>query len=214
MDKNNKIRNVWMICFLTFLMFFVQHYFRRFGQPFSDIFLTITNKSIALTSFSMMSFAVLIGSFVNIWPEKWKERVHYIKSFGILGIVLVVVHILISVMMFSAAYYPEYFTPENKMTAVFGLSLLFGIISFVCFSVVSFNILYGKFKSPETVRKVNYVFYVFLLIHIFALKYDKLFKSNSVVNGIPSGSMAAFSIAIIVIIFVVISVFNGKKPTK
>ncbi|OGF50854.1 MAG: hypothetical protein A2231_12685 [Candidatus Firestonebacteria bacterium RIFOXYA2_FULL_40_8] len=243
LDSKKSFRNVWLTCLVAFLFFAFQHYLRRFGQPISDIYLTIINKSTALTSFTMISAAILTDSFVKIWPDKLSDKTHYVKSFGISGFILAYIHILISSMMFSSVYYPEYFTAEKKITAAFGISHLFGIIFFICFlaagfimlakkskitaafkiprlfgavsfagsAVINLKILSKKLGNYDAVRRINYIFYVFLLIHIFILKYRKLFNADNWVNGLPSGSLVAFTITLIVVLFWIISIFKSSK---
>ena len=211
LNSKNNSKNIWIACLAVFLFFVIQHYIRRFGQPIPNIFLTVINKAIAFTSFTMISASILIALFAKIWAEKWKNKLHYIKSFGILGFILSFVHILISIMMFSSVYYPDYFTSDNKMTVTFGISLLLGIFAFVYFVVISFNLLFDNMQKFEIIKKINYTVYIFLLGHIFILKYNELFDKNSWVNGLPSGHFVGFLITIVVIIFYVIARLKSKE---
>ncbi len=210
-DKKKSSVSVWALCLVSFSFFVFQHLARRQGEPLQDIFLTVINKSVSFTAFTMFSAALLTGFFIKLWPASWSAKRDYLKSFGVLGLILSIAHVLISVMMFSASYYPAYFTPENKMTAVFGASLLFGTAALVFFIARGSALLSSVIQKPGTVNTLNYIMYAFLLIHIFILKYRELFDSGSWKYGWPSGHFVGFLITIIVAVFAVITVFRGKK---
>lgn len=201
---------VWSSCIVVFILLFLLHYFRRYGNPLGEMLLTITNKSLAFTSFFMLSFAYLVKSFAVIWPRKWEKRLTLIREYRILGLSLDVGHILLSLSMLSAAYYPEYFAANGKFTGKLVLSLLSGTVATAVYLALTLKA--GKEGVRSSVlSKVALVAYAMTFLHFFVLKMGRVFAVSSWANGLPPGSLVGFSITVLVIIFAVWAALKQKK---
>jgi hypothetical protein len=208
--EKNSATSVWVSCFIVFTALFLLHCFRRFGNPLDEMFLLITNKSLAFTSFFMLSFAYLVKSFAVLWPKKWEKRLPLIREYRILGLSLDVGHILLSLAMLSAAYYPEYFAANGKFTGKLVLSLLSGTVATAVYLALTLKA--GKEGVRSSVlSKVALVAYAMTFLHFFVLKMGRVFASSSWSNGLPPGSLVGFSITVLVIIFAVWAALKQKK---
>ena len=99
--------------------------------PWSQLSLFILNKGLCLAGFVLLAFNFALGPAKNLGapvPEAWLSAR---KSFGMTGFLLILIHALISFMLFSSPYYSKFFGPDGTLTAVASISMLAGVLGFV-----------------------------------------------------------------------------------
>lgn len=99
--------------------------------PWNEFSLFILNKGLCLAAFILLTFNFALGPAKNLGlpvPARWLRAR---KSFGMTGFLLILIHALISFMLFSSPYYGKFFSPDGTLTGPAGLSMLTGILGFV-----------------------------------------------------------------------------------
>ena len=99
--------------------------------PWKDLSFFILNKGICMSAFILLVMNFSLGPAKNIgWPipEGWLNAR---MAIGITGFLLVLIHVLMSVLLFSPAIYGKFFDSNTTLTLTAGLSMFAGIVAFV-----------------------------------------------------------------------------------
>ena len=99
--------------------------------PWKEVSLFILNKGLCLGAFILLTFNFALGPAKNLGmpvPDGWLNAR---KAFGMTGFLLILIHVLISFMLFSSPYYGKFFGADGTLTAVASLSMLAGVLGFV-----------------------------------------------------------------------------------
>ena len=104
------------------MLYAVLRYHVLGDAPRSDIPLFIFNKALAYSGLVLLGIA-------GINPNKTDRH-----QLGMTAAYFLLVHVTISLALFSAKYYPKFFYGDdsNHLTTSASFSLLFGIVAFVC----------------------------------------------------------------------------------
>lgn len=101
------------------------------GVPWSDLSLFILNKGLCLAAFILLTFNFALGPARNMGlpvPARWLGAR---KAFGMTGFLFILVHVLMSFLLFSPSYYGKFFSPDGTLTGTAGVSMLAGVLGFV-----------------------------------------------------------------------------------
>ena len=99
--------------------------------PWGEFSLFILNKGLCLAAFILLTFNFALGPVKSLGlpvPQSWLNAR---KAFGMTGFLLILIHALISFMLFSSPYYGKFFGSDGKLTGVASLSMLAGVLGFV-----------------------------------------------------------------------------------
>lgn len=99
--------------------------------PWDQFSLFILNKGLCLAAFVLLTFNFALGPAKSLGlpvPASWLSAR---KAFGMTGFLLILIHALISFMLFSSPYYGKFFGPDGTLTGVASLSMLAGVLGFV-----------------------------------------------------------------------------------
>jgi DMSO/TMAO reductase YedYZ heme-binding membrane subunit len=165
--------------------------------PWKDFPFFIMNKGISLSAFILLTFNFSLGPLYNLGvrvPEGWLNSR---QALGMTGFLLVLVHALISFMLFKVAVFGRFFEADGTVTLIAGLSMLSGILAFV--------ILWGMNMSFQTYLREDKVFIRFITsrkfllaalllgaAHLFFMGYKGWFTPSDWHGGLPPISLVAF----------------------
>lgn len=167
--------------------------------PWKDFPFFILNKGISLAAFVMLTcnfgFGPLNNLGVNI-PEGWLGAR---KALGMTGFLLVLIHALMSFMLFSPSVYAKFFAADGTLTFLAGLSMLGGVLAFV--------VLWGYNMSFQTHLREDKKFIQFITSrtfllwamllgasHIIFMGYQGWMNPDGWHGGIPPVSLVAISV--------------------
>ena len=167
--------------------------------PWKDFPFFILNKGISLAAFVMLTcnfgFGPLNNLGVNI-PEGWLGAR---KALGMTGFLLVLIHALMSFMLFSPSVYAKFFAADGTLTLLAGLSMLGGVLAFV--------VLWGYNMSFQTHLREDKKFIQFITSrtfllwamllgasHIIFMGYQGWMNPAAWHSGIPPVSLVAISV--------------------
>jgi len=203
--KVKKSANVKLIggVILFSLAYSVLRYHILGDVPWKDLPFFILNKALSLAAFILIAFNFGFGP-AKQWglpiPQSWLDAR---KALGMSGFLLVLMHVFMSLMLFSATRYGKLFESDGTMTLNAGLSMLAGILAFVTLWVytVSFQTYLKEDKAFIdfiTSRTTMLIAFLFGAIHLLFMGYSGWLNPGAWNGGLPPISLVAFSVFVIV----------------
>jgi DMSO/TMAO reductase YedYZ heme-binding membrane subunit len=159
----------------------------------------ILNKGISLAAFILLTFNFAFGPLNNLgvkMPNGWLDAR---KAMGMTGFLLVLIHALMSFMLFSPDIYGKFFEADGTLTMLAGLSMLGGVLAFV--------VLWGYNLSFQTHLREDKAFIQFITsrtfliwamllggVHLVFMGYEGWMNPSGWHGGIPPVSLVAISV--------------------
>jgi hypothetical protein len=180
--------------------------------PWKDFPFFILNKGISLSAFIMLACNFGFGPLRNIGvnvPEAWLNAR---KALGMTGFLLVLIHALMSFMLFTPAVYGKLFEIDGTLTLLAGLSMLGGVLGFVV--LWAYNLSFQTFLREDqafiafiTSRRFLLVAMLLSGAHLFFMGYKGWIEPTAWHGGLPPISLVGFTF------FAVVYVVNllGRK---
>jgi hypothetical protein len=167
--------------------------------PWSEFPFFILNKGISLAAILLLVLNFSLGPLKNIGlpvPGSWLSAR---KILGMTGFLLVLIHALMSFMLFSPAIYGKLFDTDGSLTLFSGLSMLGGVLSFVV--LWGFNLSFQTHLRDEkafiqfiTSRKFLLLAMLLSAVHLFFMGFKGWFSPAGWHGGLPPISLVAFAV--------------------
>jgi DMSO/TMAO reductase YedYZ heme-binding membrane subunit len=201
MDKSLERRNcfsskVIIVIFLFSLLYSIVRYHIYGGVPWKEFPIFIMNKVVSLNGIILLIITFSITPLKNLGvkvPANWlKSR----KALGMTGFIFVFIHMVMSFLLFSPAYYSKFFEDSGRMTLNSSLSMLFGVLAFIVLWFYNLSF-YKQGKDKEITRIIksrNFLLLVmpFTALHLFFMGYKGWGNPSGWHAGIPPISLVAF----------------------
>ncbi len=129
--------------------------------PWKDFPFFIMNKGISLAAFILLTCNFGFGPLKNLGVNVPVGWLNARKALGMTGFLLVLIHALISFMLFSPNVYAKFFESNGTLTLSAGLSMLGGVLAFV--------VLWGYNLSFQTHLREDKAFIQFITSRTFLL---------------------------------------------
>jgi DMSO/TMAO reductase YedYZ heme-binding membrane subunit len=165
--------------------------------PWKDFPFFILNKGISLSAFILLTCNFSLGPLNNMGvrvPEGWLNAR---KAMGMTGFLLVLIHALMSFLLFTPAVYGKFFEPDGTLTLLAGLSMLGGILAFVV--LWAYNLSFQTFLREDQafirfITSRKFLLFALLLgaVHLFFMGYEGWLKPSGWHGGLPPISLVAF----------------------
>jgi hypothetical protein len=170
--------------------------------PWKDFPFFILNKGLCLGAFILITFNFAFGPAKNLGlavPQAWLNAR---KALGMSGFLFVLVHALMSFMLFSPAVFKKFFEANGTLTGIAGISMLAGVLGFV--------VLWGYNLSFQTHLREDKAFIGFITsrrfliwamllggIHLFFMGYAGWINPAGWHGGLPPISLIAFAFFVV-----------------
>jgi DMSO/TMAO reductase YedYZ heme-binding membrane subunit len=167
--------------------------------PWKDLPFLILNKGIALCTILLLALNFGLGPLKNLGvgvPDRWLNAR---RALGMTGFLLALVHVLMSFLLFKPAVFGKFFEADRTLTLTGGLSMLFGVLSFV--------VLWGYNLSFQTKLSEDREFIQFitsrrfLLVamllsggHIFFMGFESWLTPSGWHGGLPPVTLVSFAV--------------------
>lgn len=165
--------------------------------PWDDFPMFIFNKGTSLAAFILLTFNFSFGPMKNVGvpiPASWLEAR---RALGMTGFLLILIHALISFMLFKPAIFGKFFEENGSLTLVAGISMLAGILGFVV--LWAYNLSFQTHMREDQkfigfITSRGFLLFALLLgiIHIFFMGYAGWVNPSSWHGGLPPISLVAF----------------------
>jgi len=166
------------------------------GVEWSQLPVFIMNKIISFNGLILLTFTFSLKPLKNLGiniPQKWLSAR---KAIGISGFISILIHLILSVLLFSPAYYSKFFNVDGTLTLNSGLSMISGVMAFVMLWYYNLSF-YNQQKSREKnmiVRSRSFILLImpFVATHLFFMGYKGWLNPEGWHGGIPPISLVAF----------------------
>jgi DMSO/TMAO reductase YedYZ heme-binding membrane subunit len=197
-DKKNSAGIIIVIVLLFGLVYAVMRYHVAGPVPWKDFPFFILNKGISLSAFILLTCNFGLGPLNNLGvkvPEAWLNAR---KAMGMTGFLLVLIHVLMSFLLFSPSVYGKFFLDNGSLTLLAGLSMLFGILAFVV--LWGYNMSFQTFLREDKafiqfITSRKFMLFALLLgaAHLFFMGYEGWLKPAGWHGSLPPVSLVAFA---------------------
>ena len=199
--RNSAGRIIAATCVLS-LAYAVVRYHIAGPVPWKDFPFFILNKAISLSAFLLLTFNFAFGPLKNLGvsvPEGWLNAR---KAMGMTGFLLVLLHALMSFMLFSPAVYAKFFEPDGSLTLLAGLSMFAGVVSFAV--LWAYNLSFQTHLREDKafigfITSRKFLLWAMLLgaAHLIFMGYEGWLNPAGWHGGIPPISLLAFSFFVV-----------------
>jgi DMSO/TMAO reductase YedYZ heme-binding membrane subunit len=196
--KTNSAGPIIAIVMIFGLAYAVLRYHIVGPVPWKDFPFFILNKGISLSAFILLTCNFGFGPLNNLGvrvPEGWLNAR---KAMGMTGFLLVLIHTLMSFMLFSPSAYGKFFETDGTLTLLAGLSMLGGILAFVV--LWAYNLSFQTFLREDRafirfITSRKFLLFALLLgaVHLFFMGYQGWLKPSGWHGGLPPISLVAFA---------------------
>jgi len=167
--------------------------------PWKDFPFFVLNKGLCLGAFILLSMNFALGPLNNLGvpvPAGWLNAR---RALGMTGFLLVLVHVLMSFLMFTPSVYGKFFGDDGTMTLLAGLSMLAGVLAFVV--LWGYNMTFQTFLREDKafirfITSRGFMLFALLLgaAHLFFMGYEGWLEPSGWHGGLPPISLVAFTI--------------------
>lgn len=184
------------------LAFAVVRYHVAGPVPWKDFPFFILNKGLSLSAFILLTFNFSFGPLHSLGvkvPQRWLNAR---KALGMTCFLLVLIHALMSFMLFSPSVYAKFFQADGTLTLLAGLSMLGGVLAFVV--LWAYNLSFQTHLREDQVfiefitsRKFLLVAMILGGAHLFFMGYEGWLNPSGWHGGIPPVSLVAFAFFVV-----------------
>ncbi len=170
--------------------------------PWKDFPFFILNKGISLAAFILITCNFGFGPLNNLGVKVPVSWLNARKALGMTGFLLVLIHALMSFMLFTPAVYGKFFAADGTLTLFAGLSMLGGVLAFVILWAynLSFQTHLREDKSfIEFITSRTFLLWAMILgaVHLIFMGYQGWMTPSSWHGGIPPISMVAIAFFVV-----------------
>ncbi len=196
--KKNSAASIITIVMVFGLAYAITRYHLVGPVPWKDCPFFILNKGISLSAFLLLTLNFGLGPLNNLGakvPEGWLNAR---KALGMTGFLLVLIHALMSFMLFSPSVYGKFFEADGTLTLLAGLSMLGGVLAFVV--LWGYNMSFQTFLREDKafiqfITSRSFLLWAMLLgaAHLIFMGYEGWLNPSGWHGGIPPVSLVAFA---------------------
>jgi len=197
-DNRNSAGAIILVTLLLSIGYAVLRYHIVGPVPWKDFPMFILNKGLCLAGFILLTFNCTLGPLNSLGIPVSQGWLNSRKALGMTGFLLVLIHALISFMLFSPASYGKFFVDNGSLTLLAGLAMLFGVLGFVF--LWGYNLSFQTFlredaKFIQFITSRKALLFALMLggLHLFFMGYEGWLKPAGWHGGLPPISLVAFT---------------------
>jgi len=196
--RENSAGRIVIVVLIFSLLYAMVRYHIAGPVPWKDFPFFILNKGISLGAFILLAMNFGLGPLNNLGVKVSAGWLNARRALGMTGFLLVLIHALMSCMLFSPAVYGRFFEQDGTLTLISGLSMLGGVLAFV--------VLWGYNLSFQTHLREDKAFIQFITsrkfllvaltlggFHLFFMGYEGWLAPGGWNGGMPPVSLVAFT---------------------
>jgi DMSO/TMAO reductase YedYZ heme-binding membrane subunit len=198
MKSKNAAGPIIAITLLGSLAYAILRYHIFGPVPWKDFPFFILNKGFSLAAFILLTFNFGLGPLKNLGVKVSEGWLNSRKALGMTGFLLVLIHALMSFMLFTPAVYAAFFEADGTLSLIGGLSMLGGVISFVV--LWAYNLSFQTFLREDqafirfiTSRRFMLTAMLFAAVHLFFMGYKGWMSPSGWHGGLPPISLVGFT---------------------
>ena len=197
--KKNSAASIITIVMVFGLAYAITRYHLVGPVPWKDFPMFILNKGISLSAFILLALNFGLGPLKSLGVKVSEGWLNARKALGMTGFLLVLIHALMSFMLFSPAVYGKFFEADGTLTLLAGLSMLAGVCAFVV--LWGYNMSFQTFLREDKafiqfITSRKFMLFALLLgaAHIFFMGYEGWLNPDGWHGGMPPVSLVAIAV--------------------
>jgi len=201
-DQKNYASKIIAITCLFSLSYAVLRYHIVGDVPWKDFPFLILNKGISLAAFILLTFNFSLGPLKNLGVKVSEGWLNSRQVLGMTGFLLILIHALISFLIFKPEIFGKFFEENGSLTLFAGISMLGGILAFVV--LWAYNLAFKtdlkedqKFIGFITSRRFLLIAMLFSMAHLFFMGYEGWLNPSGWNGGLPPISLVAFTFFVV-----------------
>jgi DMSO/TMAO reductase YedYZ heme-binding membrane subunit len=197
--NNNAAASVITVALVLSIGYAILRYHIVGPVPWTSFPMFILNKGLCLAAFVLLTLNFALGPLNNLGFPVSQAWLNARKALGMTGFLLVMLHALMSFLLFSPANYGKFFADNGTLLLLGGLSMLFGVLAFVV--LWGYNMSFQTFLREDKafiqfITSRKFMLFALLLgaAHIFFMGYEGWLQPAGWHGGLPPVSLVAFSL--------------------
>ena len=165
--------------------------------PWKDLPFFILNKGLSFGAIMLVALNFALGPAKNLGLPVSSAWLNARKALGMSGFLFILMHVLISFMLFSPAIFGKFFEPDGSLTGVAGISMLAGVMGFVV--LWGYNLSFQTYLREDKafigfITSRKFLIWALLLggIHLIFMGYSGWSEPAGWSGGLPPISLLAF----------------------
>jgi hypothetical protein len=198
-EKRNSAGSIIAITLIFGLAYAIVRYHVAGPVPWKDFPFFILNKSISLSAFILLTLNFGLGPLKNLGVKVANSWLNARKAMGMTGFLLVLIHVLMSFMLFSPSVYGKFFEADGTLTLLAGLSMLGGVLGFVV--LWAYNMTFQTHLREDKafiqfITSRNFMLFALILggVHVVFMGYEGWLNPTGWHGGMPPVSLVAFAV--------------------
>ena len=198
-DNRNSAGTIIMVVLAFSTIYAVSRYHIAGPVPWKDFPMLILNKTLSLAAFVLLTMNFGLGPLNYLGVPVSQAWLNARKALGMTGFLLVMLHALMSFLLFGPAAYGKFFMTDGSLTLLAGLSMLFGVLAFVV--LWGYNMSFQTFLREDKafikfITSRKFMLFALLLgaAHLFFMGYEGWLNPSGWHGGMPPISLVAFSL--------------------
>jgi hypothetical protein len=166
--------------------------------PWKDFPFFILNKGLCLAAFLLLTLNFALGPLKSLGASVAASWLDARKALGMTGFLLVMLHALMSFLLFRPAVYAQFFETDGTLTLLAGISMLGGVAAFVV--LWGYNMSFQTFLREDRafiqfITSRKFMLFALLLgaVHLFFMGYQGWMNPAGWHGGLPPISLVAFT---------------------
>lgn len=172
------------------------------GVPPKDFPLYVVNKALALSAFILLTLNFALGPLRGLGvgvPQHW---LNCRKEIGTRGFLLAFAHVVMSLLLFSPAYYQKFFAQDQSVSAVGTWAMAAGVASFVLLWIYysAFNVRRGsddKLRHMISSKALLLLAMVISAAHVSVMGFAGWLTPGQWAGGMPPITLVAFGVFVV-----------------
>lgn len=213
-SKINSLKIKWVMgVLLFFLLYSTLRYMVFKGVDWSHFPVYIMNKIFSIAGLFLIALSYLLTKVNLIKFDDESSKVQFIRFVGLAGFSLCAIHVFLSLVMLSPAYYPNFYI-ENMMNLKGELSMLMGVISLYFFTIPAITSLPFMQKAVgmkkwKRGQKMGYYGLLTSLFHLIAMGASGWITVNNWPGYLPPISLIS-AIIVLIPLYLKLTTKNSK----
>jgi DMSO/TMAO reductase YedYZ heme-binding membrane subunit len=198
-SRKNSATSIIVMALVFGIAYAVVRYHIVGSVPWKDFPFFILNKGISLSAFVLLALNFGLGPLNNLGVKVSDGWLNARKALGMTGFLLVLIHALMSFMLFSPTVYGKFFEADGTLTLLAGLSMLAGVLAFVV--LWGYNMSFQTFLREDKafiqfITSRKFMLFALLLgaAHVFFMGYEGWLNPDDWHGGLPPVSLVAFAV--------------------
>jgi DMSO/TMAO reductase YedYZ heme-binding membrane subunit len=197
-SKPNSAGSLIAIALVFGLAYAIVRYHIAGPVPWKDFPFFILNKGISLSAFILLTLNFALGPLNTLGIKVAGGWLNARKAMGMTGFLLVLIHALMSFMLFSPSVYGKFFESDGTLTFFAGISMLGGVLGFVV--LWAYNMTFQTHMREDKafiqfITSRSFMLFALILggVHIVFMGYEGWLNPSGWHSGIPPVSLVAFA---------------------